>query len=116
MRFATRLAAFAFLVCAVPAHATNYDLCTTYLNSGFDSGGLTGWTYTNPQVNVNTYLTLAEWTNQTWTSSSPFYTDANLALYYPGRPWGLNPNITHVDQTGFAGDPTTTLVAPVGSN
>ena len=103
------------LAWAAPASAANYDLCA-YPNAGFDAGGLTGWTYTNPQVNVNTYLTLAEWTAQTWSGSSPFYTDAQLATFYPGRPWGLNPNITHIDQTGFAGDPTTTLVAPSGSN
>jgi hypothetical protein len=124
MRFASlnfrRLAAVVpaaiVLATSTPVFAANYDLCAAYPNAGFESGGLTGWTYTNPQVNVNTYLTLAEWTAQTWTSSSPFYTDAQLATFYPGRPWGLNPNITHIDQTGFVGDPTTTLVAPVGAN
>lgn len=104
------------LASATPVFAANYELCASYPNAGFESGGLTGWTYTNPQVNVNTYLTLAEWTAQSWSASSPFYTDAQLAGFYPGRPWGLNPNITHIDQTGFAGDPTTTLVAPVGAN
>ena len=125
MRFASRFTfrrlaavvpAAVVLASAAPAFAANYDLCAIHPNTGFESGGLTGWTYTNPQVNVNTYLTLAEWTAQTWSGSSPFYTDAQLAAFYPGRPWGLNPNITHIDQTGFAGDPTTTLIAPVGAN
>jgi hypothetical protein len=97
------------------SHATNYSLAAVFPNAGFESG-LTGWSYTGAGVNANTYLTNAEWSAGTWSSSSPFYTDANLAIYFPGKPWGLNPNITHIDQTGFPGDPTTVIAAAVGSN
>ena len=97
------------------AFATSYNLSGMLSNPGFESG-LTGWTYTGAGVNANTYLTDPEWAAQSWSSSSPFYTDANLALYYPGRPWGLDPDITHVDQTGVSGDPTTVISAPVGSH
>jgi len=101
------------VVGALPAHATNYSLPGLLGNIGFESG-LTGWSYTGAGVNANTYLTNAEWTAQTWSSSSPFYTDAALATYYPGRPWGLDPNITHIDQTTVSGDPTVVITAPAG--
>jgi hypothetical protein len=109
--FALCLIAFA----AFPAHATNHPIESLLGNAGFESG-LTGWSYTGAGVNPNTYLTNAEWSAQSWASSSPFYTDAALAGYYPGKPWGLNPNITHIDQSTVAGDPTVVIGAPSGSN
>ena len=112
--FATCLLASAILFLP-SAEAASYDLASLLSNPGFESG-LAGWTYTGAGVNANTYLTNNEWTGQTWSSSSPFYTDAQLAVSYPGQPWGLNPAITHIEQTGGPSDPTTTLTAPVGSN
>ena len=97
------------------AQAAQYDLLGLFPNANFESG-LTGWNYTGAGVNANTYLTSAEWSGQTWSASSPFYTDAQLAAYYPGKPWGLDPNITHIDQTGVTGDPTTTITAAVGAH
>ena len=97
------------------AEARNYDLESIAPNAGFESG-LSGWAYTGAGINANTYLTLAEWSMQTGVSSSPFYSDANLAIYYPGRPWGLNPAIRHIDQSGIANDPTATIGAPAGFN
>jgi len=107
------------LASASSAHAATYALEALFANAGFETG-LTGWTYTGAGVNANTYLTNAEWAAGTWSSSSPYtgYTDANLAVYYPGKPWGLNPNITHIDQTcvGCDPDPTVTLNAAIGTN
>jgi len=103
---------------AVSAQAASYNLNLVLLaNVGFESG-LTGWSYSGQSVNANTYLTATEWGNQTWASSSPFpgYTDAFLAATYPGKPWGLNPNITHIDQTSVSGDPTTVVSAALGSS
>ena len=115
---AVLLAAAIVLVSAPAANAATYALEALFVNAGFESG-LTGWTYTGAGVNANTYLTDPEWAAGTWSSSSPYtgYTDANLAIYYPGKPWGLNPNITHIDQTCVPcdPDPTTTLTAPIGS-
>lgn len=96
-----------------PAQAAQYNLLSLLGNAGFESG-LTGWTYTGVGVNPTSYLTATEWSGQTWSGSSPFYTDALLGTYYPGRPWGLDPNLTHIDQTGVAGDPTVTIVAAAG--
>ena len=96
------------------ASATSYNLESISPNAGFESG-LTGWSYTGAGVNANTYLTNAEWSAGTWSSSSPFYTDANLTGYYPGKPWGLNPAITHIDQTGIPGDPTVVISAAVSA-
>jgi len=98
---------------STPALATGYNLDALSPNASFESG-LANWNYTGAGVHSDTYLTNAEWSAGTWSSSSPFYTDANLALYYPGKPWGLNPNITHIAQTGFPG-PTVTIAAPVGT-
>jgi hypothetical protein len=95
-----------------PAQATQYDLTGLFANASFESG-LGCWSYTGAGINV-TYLTNAEWNAQTWSTSSPFYTDAQLAIYYPGKPWGLDPNITHIDQTGVPDDPTTTITAAAG--
>jgi hypothetical protein len=67
-------------------------------------------------VNPNTYLTGAEWSPQSWSASSPFYTDAALAAYYPGKPWGVDPDITHIDQSGFPGDPTTVITGAEGAH
>ena len=100
---------------ALPAHAGTYNLATMLTNPGFESG-ITDWTYTGADVNPNTYLTASEWASQTWSASSPFYSDANLATYYPGRPWGVDPDITHIDQTGIPGDPTTVITAPMGAH
>jgi len=113
-RAALLLPAFLVLLAPVSALATNYNLDNIAPNPGFESG-LTGWSYTGAGVNANTYLTVAEWNAGTWSSSSPFYTDANLAVYYPGKPWGVNPNITHIDQSTVVGDPTTVIVAPAGT-
>lgn len=89
----------------------NLDLLLT--NAGFESG-LAAWSYSGAGVNPDTYLTNHEWSAQTWSNSSPFYSDAQLSSYYPGQPWGPNPDITHIDQSTVAGDPTTWIVAPVG--
>lgn len=97
----------------LPTHAAVYNLATMVGNSGFETG-LTGWSYTGDTVNATTYLTASEWSTQTWSTSSPFYSDAALAGYYPGTPWGRDPNITHIDQTGVAGDATTVITAPLG--
>jgi hypothetical protein len=113
-------AGVALALSAGSAQAATYNLNLLLANPGFESG-LTSWSYSGQSVNANTYLTGpaagTEWANQTWTSSSPFagYTDAFLAATYPGKPWGSNPNITHIDQTGPAGDPTTVIAAAVGS-
>jgi hypothetical protein len=98
---------------AAPADATNYNLSTMLANPGFESG-MTNWNYTGAGVNPNTYLTNSEWSSQFWSASSPFYTDAALATYYPGRPWAVDPNITHIDQTGVPGDATTVIGAALG--
>lgn len=102
------------------AQAASYNLNLLLTNSGFESGGLTGWSYSGQAVSTTTYLTGpgagTEWTNEAFTSSSPYYTDAQLAINYPGRPWGLDPNITHIDQTGPVGDPTTVIAAANGSS
>jgi hypothetical protein len=97
------------------SEAALYDLSNLLSNPGFETG-LTDWTYTGAGVNSDTYLTDAEWTAQSWSSSSPFYTDAQLATLYPGRPWGLNPDITHEQQSTATSGPTTTITAAVGSN
>lgn len=102
------------VLAAGSAHAASYNLSGMLTNAGFESG-LTNWNYTGAGVNPNTYLTNAEWAAQSWSSSSPFYTDAALAGYYPGRPWGHDPNITHIDQTGFP-DVTTVISAPSGAH
>ena len=116
LRPAAALATVCLLAFGVlPAHATNYNLATIVNNSGFETG-LTGWSYTGHTVNATNYLTLSEWSLQTWSASSPFYSDAALAGYYPGTPWGRDPNITHIDQSTIAGDPTTVITAPVGSH
>ena len=103
----------------VPARASAaaFDLANLIPNIGFESG-LAGWTYSGACVNANTYLTNAEWTAQSWSSSSPYagYTDAQLAIYYPGQPWGLTPDITHVQQTGGPLDPGGVINAAVGTN
>ena len=100
------------------AQAATYNLNVALLSNASFESGLTGWGYSGQAVNTNTYLTNLEWANQTWTSSSPFagYTDAFLAANYPGKPWGLNPNVTHIDQSTIAGDPTTVIGAAIGSN
>lgn len=100
---------------ALPARAANYNLATMVTNSGFETG-LTGWSYSGAGVNPTTYLTASEWSTQTWSSSSPFYSDALLATYYPGTPWGRDPNITHIDQTGVPGDATVVITAPNGTH
>jgi hypothetical protein len=106
---------------ATSAQAATYDLNLVLTNAGFESG-LAGWSYSGQAVNANTYLTGpaagTEWANQTWSSSSPFagYTDAFLAATYPGQPWGLNPAITHLDQSTISGDPTAVIAAALGSN
>jgi hypothetical protein len=97
------------------ARAVDYDLEDLLPNLSFESG-LTGWSYTGAGVNPDTYLTDDEWSVQTWSASSPFYSDAELATYYPGQPWGLDPDITHIDQSGVVGDPTVTITAAVGSH
>jgi len=108
-------AACVIALAAFPAYAANYNLATMVTNSGFETG-LTGWSYTGAGVNPTTYLTASEWSTQTWSSSSPFYSDALLATYYPGRPWGHDPNITHIDQTGVPGDATVVIAAPNGAH
>ena len=97
------------------ASASSYSLSTLIPNVGFEAG-LTGWAYTGQSVNPNTYLTNAEWAAQSWAGSSPFYTDAQLAASYPGQPWGLTPDIAHVQQTGGPLDPAGVIGAAVGSN
>jgi len=119
-RFCRYLLSAVLMLCfsilyGLPAQAAQYDLANLFANAGFESG-LSGWSYTGAGVNPNTYLTNAEWSGQTWSASSPFYSDAQLATYYPGKPWGLDPNIIHIDQTGVPGDPTKTITASVGAH
>ena len=96
-----------------PFFSTTYDLSTLLSNPGFESG-LIGWNY--DPANTDNYLTATEWDTGTWNNSSPFYTDAELATYYPGNPWGLNPSITHVQQSTGTSGPTTPIDAAVGSS
>jgi hypothetical protein len=96
------------------AQAASYNLNLILANPGFESG-LTSWSYSGHIVNANTYLTTSEWAAQNWSSSSPFYSDAQLATLYPGKPWGANPAITHIDQGAPGGDPTTVIAAAIGS-
>ncbi len=111
--YGTFLIACGFVGSVAAQSVHNLDFLLT--NPGFESG-LAGWAYSGASVNPNTYLTDAEWNAQSWASSSPFYSDSQLATYYLGRPWGLNPDITHIDQSGVPGDLTTILAAAVGLN
>src|SRR4029450_5463741 len=97
------------------AAAAAYDLAALIANIGFESG-LAGWTYTGNTVNANTYLTTTEWSTDFWASSSPFYTAAQRPAFYPGQPWGLNPDITPVQQSGGPVDPGGVIGAAVGNN
>jgi hypothetical protein len=102
---------------AGPVQAASYNLNFLLSDPSFEGGGA-GWLSSGHLVNANTYLTNTEATTQNWASSSPFpgYTNAFLAATYPGRPWGINPNITHINQSTVTGDVTAVIAAPAGSN